>query len=280
MVAAAKLRRAQLAVEQARPYLNELEGIIRRILPSLEGDPWPWLRGGEPQRAILLLVTADRGLCGGFNGNLFRKAMIWRAQNEDRYGSIDFVVVGRRGIDFLKRRELSMVEQYPGLLGAPNRECAKKVLGRLLEFYQGGEVPEIFVLYNEFVSAMTQRVQLKRFLPLIPEGEEGARYSEGRYDSSRYARGDAEESRVDYLYEPEKLQVIEQLILEYLESQLYLIWLESAASEHGARMTAMDSATNNAGEMIGRLTLQMNRARQAAITTELMDIVNGAEAMR
>lgn len=262
MVAAAKLRRAQQAVEQARPYLQGLEGISHRVLPHLEGEPWSWLREGAASRAILVLVTSDRGLCGAFNGNLFRKALIWKAENEGRYEKIGFFAVGRKGIDFLKRRELSLLGQYPGLLASPNRQWSKEVLDRLLELYQEGEKPHLYLLYNEFVSAMTQRVQMRRFLPLI--GKESP----------------AVAHQVDYLYEPDKLKVLETLLYEYLEAQLHLVGLESVASEHGSRMTAMDAATRNSGEMMSRLTLQMNRARQAAITKELMDIVNGAEALR
>jgi F-type H+-transporting ATPase subunit gamma len=139
-----------------------------------------------------------------------------------------------------------------------------------LELYQGGESPHVYLLHNEFVSAITQRVQMKRFLPMIGESPLNPPFS----------KGDAGGFGVDYLYEPDRLAVVQQLLYEYLEAQLHLVWLESAASEHGARMTAMDSATRNSGEMISRLTLQMNRARQAAITKELMDIVNGAEALR
>jgi F-type H+-transporting ATPase subunit gamma len=226
----------------------------------------PLLMKREVKRLALLVITSDRGLCGSFNAGLTRQT--WRYINEQRakYEEIVLFVVGRKGRDFFRRRELPIRKEYLGVLGTINRGHAETLSNELIQGFMAGDFDEVHVVYNEFRSAISQVTRIETLFPLVLDELE-RKQDQGTTD-------------VEYLYEPGKEKILELLLPKYVETQIYRVLLESVAGEHGARMTAMDAATNNSVDMISRLTLQMNRARQATITTELTEIVSGAEALK
>jgi F-type H+-transporting ATPase subunit gamma len=263
MVSAAKLRRAQDAITAARPYARKMREVVTSVAAAAGADAHPLLTSREAKRLALLVVTSDRGLCGSFNSGLTRAA--WRFLNEHRaeYEEISLFVVGRKGRDFFRRREIPIRKEYIGVLGSVSRVHAETIANDLIAGFLGGEFDEVRIAFNEFRSAISQVVRFESLFPIVLETEGGA----GGPD-------------IDYIYEPARAEILANLLPKYVETQVFRILLESVAGEHGARMTAMDSATNNSVEMISRLTLQMNRARQATITTELTEIVSGAEALK
>ncbi len=259
MVAAAKLRRAQDAILATRPSALRLRTLVTNLAGRADGDAHPLLRrstrGG---RVELLVVTSDRGLCGAFNSNVVNRAM---AELRSTFAGRDvsFTVVGRKGVELLRRRGANVRATHTGVMDGPVVESAEAILSDIIAGYADGSIDEVFCLYNEFKSAISQNVVLERVLP-FESPEDG-------------------QSGTDYLYEPSEEIVFEALLVQHLQVQMHRVLFESAASEQGARMTAMDSATKNAGDMIDRLTLQYNRARQDAITKELIEVVSGAEAL-
>lgn len=271
MVSAAKLKRAQDAIVAARPYARKMREVVGTLAARAGQEAHPLLTVREAKRLALLLVTSDRGLCGGFNSNLLRAANRFIADRKGSYEEVVLFVVGRKARDFFRRRRVPIRKEYVNILGALSYVHAEQLSRDLLEGYLAGEFDEVVIVFNEFRSAISQVV---RFEPLFPIALE----------SPEAGGGDGEEAQpaaeIDYLYEPSRGEILEVLLPKYVETQLFRIFLESVAGEHGARMTAMDSATSNAVDMISRLTLQMNRARQAAITKELMEIIGGAEALK
>jgi len=263
MVSAAKLRRAQEAITAARPYARKMREVVQAVAGRAGGDAHPLLTEREGKRLALLVVTSDRGLCGSFNSGLTRAAHRFVIDHRDRYEEIALFLVGRKGRDFFRRREFPIRKEYLGVLGSISRGHAEAMANDLISAFLSGEFDEVRIVFNEFRSAISQIV---RFEPLFPIALEKA-------------GGDAG-GGVDYLYEPGQKEILASLLPKYVETQILRVLLESVAGEHGARMTAMDSATNNSVDMISRLTLQMNRARQATITTELTEIVSGAEALK
>jgi F-type H+-transporting ATPase subunit gamma len=258
MVSAAKLRRAQEAAERARPYATRLSDLLASVAAGADEGAHPFLQGSGDKPAEVVVITSDRGLCGGYNTNLLKAAEAFLRSEAGRDATI--VCAGRRGYDYLRRH-------YPDRITARfinqpftielAREVAREVSRRFLD----GEVGAVYMVSSKFRSAISQSPQLQKLIPV------------------ERAEGNVEEV-VDYVVEPEPAALLGSLLARYLDTKIYQAFLEANASEHGARMTAMDSATRNASEMIGRLTLQMNRARQATITTELMEIVGGAEALK
>jgi len=240
---------------------------MREVVTAVAGragaDAHPLLTAREVKKLALLVVTSDRGLCGSFNSGLTRA--VYRFLNEHRgeYEEITLFVIGRKGRDFFRRREIQIRKEYLGVLGSVSRRHAETVANDLAGGFVAGEFDEVQIAYNEFRSAISQIVRFDKMFPIALE-------------SSGKTGGDD----VDYLYEPSREEILATLLPKYVQTQIFRILLESVAGEHGARMTAMDSATNNSVEMISRLTLQMNRARQATITTELTEIVSGAEALK
>jgi len=258
MVSAAKLRRAQEAAEKARPYATRLGELLASVAAGADESSHPFLQAGAQRPAEVVVITSDRGLCGGYNTNLIKAAEVFLRSEEGRNATI--VACGRRGHDYFKRHypdriTLKYVNRPFDLALA--REVAEEVSRRFRE----GEVGSVHVVSSKFRSAISQSPTLQRLLPV--ERSEAAA-----------------EGAVDYVYEPEAAALLGTLLVRYVDTRIFQAFLEGNASEHGARMTAMDSATRNAADMIGRLTLQMNRARQATITTELMEIVSGAEALK
>ncbi len=266
MVAAAKLRRAQDAIVAARPYARALDQMIADLVARSEGLSHPLLTSRPVRRVEILALTSDRGLAGGFNSNVIRR--VWRyAYERDRSISLRVSTVGRKGLDAFRRRNLEVRRDYAGLYSRLSYETARSLAEELTGEFLEDRVDQVLLAYNEFISAITQRVVLTPLLPferppVEDPGPAGLR------------------SMIDFEYEPSKEAVLDKLLPQAVATRVYRALLESLASEHGARMSAMENATRNAEDAISRLTLTYNRTRQAAITKELMEIVSGAEALK
>ena len=266
MVSAAKLRRAQERVFSARPYAGQmrqvLSGLVTRILASRpEGDErplHPLLARRPPERALLLVLSGDKGLAGAFNTNILKAAQAFLQEHAGR--QVAMIPIGRKGRDFFRRRR-TLAAEYVQIFARLRYEHAREIAGQVIRRYTDQEVDAVYLLYNEFKTVLTQRLVTERLLPLEPIPPQPG------------------ESLVDYIYEQPPEELFARLLPKYVEVQVFRALLESAAAEHAARMTAMDAATNNAAEMIDRLTLNMNRIRQAAITKEIIEIVSGAAAL-
>jgi F-type H+-transporting ATPase subunit gamma len=263
MVSAAKLRRAQEGVISARPYAQTLDAVMGALMARVEPGSvgHPLLARREVKKVELVVVTSDRGLAGGFNANITRKALRYLAENKGLEVSVS--TIGRKGADFLRGRGVPLRKDNPGVWQKVNYPTAAAIAGELSQRFLSGEVDAVILMYNEFVSAIAQvpsAVQLLPFEAKVAETRSGA-------------------SQVDYTYEPSAQAVLEKLVPQAVAVKVLRALLESAAAEHAARMTAMENATRNAGDMIGSLTLFYNRSRQALITKELVEIVSGAEAL-
>jgi len=263
MVSAAKLRRAQDAVVAARPYANKMLDVLSSLALREESEAHALLKERGKGRALVLLLTADRGLCGGFNGNVSKGAERFIRTNADGFDGYDLMIVGRKGREYLKSRPgMEIAKVYENITGSISYSTASLIGQEIVESYVAEKYDAVFLVYNAFRSAISQDVTIEKLLPIVPKQvAEGAHVAE-------------------YIYEPSRGEVLEQILPKHIEVQIFKGMLESVASEHGARMSAMDSASKNASEMIGKLTLQYNRARQAAITKELMEIISGAEAIK
>ena len=269
MVAAAKLRKAQDAIMAARPYAQMLDQIIADLAARSESVAHPLLTPVTSRKAEIIVLTSDRGLAGGFNSNVLRRAARFLYENEKNYDGIQVTTIGRKGNDFFRRRGISIRKDYPGLYARVNYRTASEIAQEMSAAYLNGSVGSVFLVYNEFVSAISQTVQVAQLLPLQTFGNKPAG-----------AGAAAPPAQVDFKYEPSQQGVLDRLVPQALAIKVYRGLLESVASEHGARMSAMENATSNASDMIGRLTLHYNRTRQAVITKELMEIVSGAEALK
>jgi F-type H+-transporting ATPase subunit gamma len=263
LVAAAKLRRAQERILEARPYAFRMAELVGALVRGLGEDKHPLLVRREGPRKLYVVITADKGLCGAFNSNVARRALeLLRGSPE---GTAAPLTIGRKARDFFRRRPWPLRGERIGFLDRLDFADVRALAGELVQAYLADEVDEVWLVFNEFRSVAVQRVTAERLLPIEPpEGAEPA----------------GEGPAVDYLYEPDPVTILAALLPRHVEVQLYRALLESAAGEHGARMTAMEAASKNAQEMIGLLTIQYNKARQERITKELLDIVGGAEALR
>ena len=264
LVAGAKLRRAQESILQLRPYAFRMQEMIASLAMRANPDLHPLLaEREETTNTCLVVVTADRGLCGAFNANILKKAEAFVRDEEAQGRKVDLIVVGNRGIDFFSRRpQYNVVHTLGDIFSKTVKyEDGAQVADLITAKYVKGEWDSVSVVYNEFKSAIRQDVILEKLLPIVPmEAKEG-------------------ELTVDYIYEPSPEEVLDELLPLYFRTEVFRVFLESAASEHAARMTAMDNATNNAEEVITNLTLVYNKARQAAITNEILEVVGGAEAL-
>jgi F-type H+-transporting ATPase subunit gamma len=264
MVAAAKFRKAQEVVIQARPFSRELMSTLGRLAAiHTEVREHPLVvRRESVEKEDLFVITSDRGLCGSFNSNVLRAVEHYLLDRQDRRDSIFLSTIGKKGHRYFKRQQVNIRQDVDDLLDNPIYSRAVELAEDLAERYTSGEVDRVTLVFNEFRSAVQQIVVFRTLLPLEPpEAGEGDEF-------------------VDYVYEPDKTTLLDHLVRRYLANQIFMNILESVASEHGARMTAMENATDNATEMIQDLTLVYNKARQATITRELMDIVGGAEAQQ
>ncbi|NVI97251.1 MULTISPECIES: ATP synthase F1 subunit gamma [unclassified Myxococcus] len=269
MVSAAKLRKAQDGILAARPYATMLDQIIADLSAraGAESLSHPLLTARPVKRVELVLLTSDRGLAGGFNSNVIRRANRFLYENTN-LESIRLSTVGRKGNDFFRNRGQNIRKDFGGLYQRLNYRAAADVAEELVASYINGEVDAVHIVYNEFVSAIAQTVKVAQLLPLQTLGTPGQAPTEGST------------ALVDFKYEPDRQAVLDRLVPQAVNIKLYRALLESVASEHGARMSAMENATSNATDMIGSLTLTYNRTRQAVITKELMEIVSGAEALK
>ncbi len=271
MVAAAKLKRAQDRILAARPYGHKMRGVISNLSRRVNRSSHPLLQKREGKRVEVLVVTSDRGLCGGFNANIVRKAVEFLRQSEARGSRVNLSIVGRKGRDYFRRRPWPIRQEWMGIFDRLSYEHAIDMGQDLIDNFTKGAFDELYVIYNEFKSAIQQRVIVEKLFPVDASVEFGA----GAQDAER-----TEASGGSYLYEPEEDELLAALLPKHFQTQAFRILLESSAAEHGARMAAMDGATRNAGELIKKVTLYYNKTRQAAITKELMDIVGGAEALK
>ena len=270
MVSAARLRRAQERVTAARPYTTKMMQILGGVALRASDYTDPLLVGHgrevQRERIILAVVTADKGLCGAFNTNLIKAAQEFLRQNTDKH--VELVLIGRKGHDFFRRREVKIRREHLNITGTGRVKHADAVVigQRLIEDFKSEERPvdRVYLLYSEFKSALSQRPLIEQLLPV------------GQIET---AESEQRETLVDYLYEQPASVIFSELLPRFVENKIYHALLESVASELGARMTAMDSASKNATEVIDRLTLYMNRMRQAAITREIIEVVSGAEAL-
>ncbi|HQR16143.1 MAG TPA: ATP synthase F1 subunit gamma [Nitrospira sp.] len=269
MVAAAKLKRSQDRILAARPYAHKMRGVLSNLSQRVNRTSHPLLQKREGKKIEILVVTSDRGLCGGFNGNIVRKSAEFVRQCEAQGLSVNLSLIGRKGRDYFRRRSLPIRQEWTGIFDKLSFEHAIDIGGDLTENFVKGTFDELYIVYNEFKSAIQQRVIVEKLFPIDTATEFGAPQA-------------AEGSSLggSYLYEPDEGELLSALVPKHFQIQTYRILLESAAAEHGARMAAMDGATRNAGQLIKKVTLYYNKTRQAAITKELMDIVGGAEALK
>lgn len=262
MVAAARLRRAHERIIEARPYADKMREVLQSL--SLRTDPktHPLLVRRDMKRVELLAITTDRGLCGSFNQNVFRMVERFIKENRTAYEEISLTMVGRKGLDYFRRRNAPIIRDYAGRFRQIDYQTAAIIGKDVVADYTSEAIDGVFLVYNEFRSPLVQRVMVKALLPIEPLEVESDYYP------------------VEYIYEPSAEAILSELLPRYVEVQIYRALLESMAGEHGARMTAMGAATENAQEMMEKLALVYNKARQSTITKEMMEIVGGVEALR
>jgi F-type H+-transporting ATPase subunit gamma len=273
MVAAARLRRAQERVVAARPYATTMTRVLGRLAERTGDFHHPLLDARGDEHIVVALVTADKGLCGGFNTNLIKAAQQFIREHSGK--NVELVTIGRKGRDSFRRRPTKIIGEYINVTArAVDHQDAAAIARDLMDMFtaEDSTIDKVFLIYNEFKSVLSQRVTVRQLLPVGAEALETQAPSETR----QTAEGT---TIVDYLYEQPPAQIFGDLLPRYVETQMFYALLESIASEHGARMTAMDSASKNAGEVIETLTLNMNRVRQASITREIIEVVSGAQAL-
>ena len=265
MVAAAKLKRAQDRILSSRPYAHQLRDVVRHLAERASPISHPLLRKREGHKTELLVITSDRGLCGAFNANILRQATEFLKEHTEQGEQVSVSPAGRKGCDFFRRRSWTIRQEWPGIFDRLSFEHALDMGQDIIQHYNDGTFDQLYVVYNEFKSVMQQRVVVEKLLPIESLDEEAG-------EASTKAVG-------AYLFEPDEDELLQPCCRTFSGPGLSRV-VESAAAEQAARMTAMDGATRNAGELIQKVTLFYNKTRQAAITKELMDIVGGAEALK
>jgi F-type H+-transporting ATPase subunit gamma len=261
MVAAARLRRAQENMMKARPYTFRLKEAIEQLVLRTGSEDHPLLAKRKEKKVLLFIITSDRGLCGSFNTNISKKAENYIRKNELKHEEFSISVIGKKGRDYFRRRKYNILREYMEVLHAPSLDKITTIGEEIISDFIDGDLDAVYLVYNEFKSSVQQQVIMEKLLPL-------------HVGKSEYAE------RTEFLYEPSKEKILNTILPLYIKILIYHAVLESLAAEMGARMTSMESATNNAVQLIQSLTLQYNKARQAAITKELMEIIGGAEAQK
>jgi F-type H+-transporting ATPase subunit gamma len=279
-VAAAKLRRSQEGVFAARPYAREILRVLRSAAARMESTAHPLLERRPEERILVVVVTGDRSLAGAFNSNVIRRATIFLRENSSKKAQV--IPIGKKGRSALKRGGWSFVGEYINVSGNVGFPIAKEIAGKIANLYATREVDAVYAVYNEFKNVMIQNLRTEKLLPidpsvLAPEAEGKSRSgAEAHEEALPHDLAPSGKFLVDYIYEEPVAEIFSGLLPRYLESEVFRILLESSAAEWAARMTAMDAATRNASELIDKLTLEMNKIRQAGITKELIEIVSGA----
>ncbi len=260
-ISASRLKRAQDRILAARPYARRMLAVLNSMATRMEEQSHPLLAEREGERIMLVVLTGDKGLCGAFNSNIVKRAVQF-IQEDAANRELSLTLVGRKGYEWFKSRPWPIRHQYLNIMSRVEFEYAREIASSLSEYFVSSKLDAIYLVYNEFKSVIQQTIQVEPLLPIRRlELEEG-------------------ETPLDYLYEQPAAELLDELLPRHVETQVFRAMLESEAAEHGARMTAMDSATRNAKEMIANLTLKMNRIRQASITTEIIEIVSGADALQ
>jgi F-type H+-transporting ATPase subunit gamma len=265
-VAAARLRRAQEAALAARPYAQELARVLRSTMARIQEPQHPLLERREEKNVLAIVLTGERGLAGAFNTNILKKANeFFRANREKKVVTI---AVGKKGRDALKKAGFTFAGEWVNVLARVEFKTAREIARLATDLYAETKVDSVYIIFSEFKSVMTANLKVEKLLPVEAIREEGS--------NEEKESGKNSEVQVDYIYEQPEAQLLDKLLPRYVETQILRAMLESAASEYAARMTAMESATKNAGDVIEALTLYMNKVRQAAITKEIIEIVSGA----
>lgn len=271
LVAAAKLRRAQDAIIAARPYANALSRVVSELAEVAGTEAHPLFEQRPAHKVAIVVMTSDRGLAGAFNSSIIRRVEQFVENELSGAQEVSLRLIGKKGNQHFARRNARIASYDAAPTGATALVTARDSANRVIDDFLHGRVDQVWLVYNEFKSAISQGVVVKQILPVVPEAVVDAD-SDGKKDFTHVGP--------DYIYEPGKIELLGRLVPLFVQIGLYRAALESIASEFGARMTAMENATNNAGEMISKLTLQYNRARQASITKELLEVISGAEALK
>ena len=270
LVAAAKLRRAEARIEAMRPYAERMRELMIGTARATPSRQFPLLEEREDAKSIAIVpITGDRGLAGPFNAQVIRRSLALAQEARGQGLEVKWAVVGKKGNSTLRFRRFSVTEAWTGFTDQPSHADAQNVAHKIAELFTEREVDRVVIVYNHYVSPLTQTVEVEDLLP-IPRSALDDEKEKSAYDIALEG---------DFIYEPEPEEILQRLLPSYLETSVYRALLESAASKHGAQMTAMRNASKNAGELIDRLTLEMNRARQAAITQEILEVVAGADAL-
>ncbi len=259
-ISASRLKRAQDRIFAARPYANRMLGVLNSVATRVADQSHPLLQEREIGKAMVVIITADKGLCGSFNSSIIKEAAQF-IEDDSVDRELSLTLVGRKGHEFFKRRHWPVRHHYVNIMSKVDFQYAKEIAGALIDYYSSAELDAVYLIYNEYKSVIQQRVVAEPLLPI------------------RRLEDDSGEVFLDYIYEQPPAVILDSLLPRHVETQVFRAMLESEAAEHGARMTAMDAATRNAKEVIENLTLKMNRIRQADITTEIIEIVSGANAL-
>jgi len=260
-VSASRLRRAQDRILAARPYANRMLAVLNSLAARVEPESHPLLEEREANKVMLIVITSDKGLCGAFNANVIKSAVRF-IEKESVNASLSLALVGKKGSDWFRSRPWAVKHEYLNIMSQVSYEYAAELADAVIDYFSESELDAVYIVYNEFKSVISQRIVIEPLLPI------------------RRLEGVEKSVHLDYLYEQPAREIFDRLLPKHVETQVFRAMLESEASEHGARMTAMDSATRNASEMIESLTLKINRLRQASITTEIIEIVSGANALQ
>ena len=262
MVAAAKMKRAENRIKSARPYTDKLKGMVANLSAGIDPTSHPLLTKNEDSKAVVLLITSDKGLCGGLNSKLCKNLKHFVSRKSKDIEKVEIIPVGKKGFEFFRNEDVTLGEAIKELKDFEMEKSLQTLVGDLIQQYEQGEISQLWISYNHYKNVITQEQTIDQILPIeAPEADE------------------ASKDQAEFLLEPDKVEILTSLLPQYVENQAYTALLDNFACEHASRMMAMDSATKNAGELIDSLTLQYNRARQAAITTELIEIISGAESL-